>query len=173
VQPNYQILNVGAGNSRLSEEMFEDGYQHITNIDISFTVVKQMTEALKERYPTLVYKQMDVRQLQYQDGIFDAVIDKGTFDSILCGDGSGPNSAQMLAEIHRVLAPNGVYICISYGTGEQRNRYFQNNDFDWQVINHQVAKPTISTSSVVSAQASDERNFHWVYIMRKQAPAAQ
>ena len=78
--------------SGLSEEMFEDGYQHVNNIDISFTVVKQMTEAYKERYPTLVYKQMDVRQLQYQDGTFDAVIDKGTFDSILCGDGSGPNA---------------------------------------------------------------------------------
>ena len=74
-----------------------------------------MTEAYKERFPTLVYKQMDCRQLQYGDGSFDAVIDKGTFDSILCGDGSGPNAAQMLAEIHRVLAPNGVYICVSYG----------------------------------------------------------
>jgi len=49
----------------LSEEMYEDGFQHITNIDISFTVVKQMTEMYKDRYPTLVYKQMDVRQLQY------------------------------------------------------------------------------------------------------------
>ena len=36
--------------------MFEDGYQHISNIDISFTVVKQMTEQYKERFPTLVYK---------------------------------------------------------------------------------------------------------------------
>lgn len=77
----------------LSEEMYEDGYQNITNIDISFTVVKQMTELYKDRYSTLVYKQMDVRQLQYQEGTFDAVIDKGTFDSILCGDGSGPNAA--------------------------------------------------------------------------------
>merc|ERR1712060_1018143 len=92
LQPTYQVLNVGAGNSRLSEEMFEDGYQHITNIDISFTVVKQMTEMYKERFPTLVYKQMDVRQLQYHDGTFDCVVDKGTFDSILCGDGSGPNA---------------------------------------------------------------------------------
>ena len=152
--------------------MFDDGYQNLSNIDISFTVQKQMTEQYKERYPSMVYKQMDVRQLQYQDGTFDAVIDKGTFDSILCGDGSGPNAAQMLSEIHRVLAPNGVYICISYGVQQQRMHYFQSSDFDWTVSHHLVAKPTISTSSVVSAQQSDDRNFHWVYIMRKQAPAA-
>ena len=38
------ILNVGAGNSRLSEEMFEDGYSRIVNIDTSFTVIKTMNE---------------------------------------------------------------------------------------------------------------------------------
>ena len=72
--------------------MFDEGYQHITNIDISFTVIKQMQDLYREKYPTLTYKQMDVRQMSFEDGMFDAVIDKGTFDSILCGDGSGPNA---------------------------------------------------------------------------------
>ena len=85
-------MNIGCGNSRLAEEMYEDGYQHLTNIDISFTVIKQMQELYKEKIPNLAFKQMDVRSLQYDDGTFDAVIDKGTFDSILCGDGSGPNA---------------------------------------------------------------------------------
>lgn len=129
--------------------MFEDGYQHVTNIDISFTVVKQMTEMYKERFPTLAYKQMDVRNISFPNGTFDAVIDKGTFDSILCGDGSGPNAEQMLSEIERVLAPNGVYICVSYGVMTQRMHYFQNSRFEWHVSHHQVTKPTISTSQAV------------------------
>ena len=58
------------------------------------------------------FEQMDVRSMNYDDGAFDAVVDKGTFDSILCGDGSGPNADQMLSEIHRVLSPSGFYICI-------------------------------------------------------------
>jgi len=61
-------LNIGCGNSSnilksdlsiligLSEEMYEDGYQHITNIDISFTVVKQMQELYKEKIPNLPFK---------------------------------------------------------------------------------------------------------------------
>ena len=99
----------------LSEEMYDDGYQNIVNIDISFTVIKQMQELYKDKYPNMPYKQMDVKALAFQDNSFEAVIDKGTLDSILCGDGSGPNAAQMLSEIYRVLSPNGVYICISYG----------------------------------------------------------
>ena len=30
--------------------------------------------------------------MAFEAGTFDAVIDKGTLDSILCGDGSGPNA---------------------------------------------------------------------------------
>ena len=72
--------------------MYEDDYKHITNIDISTTVIKQQQELYREKYPDLGYKQMDVRSMNFEDGTFDAVIDKGTFDSILCGDGSGPNA---------------------------------------------------------------------------------
>ncbi len=65
IQPTFQILNIGCGNSRLAEEMYEDGYQHLTNIDISFTVIKQMQEMYKEKIPNLAFKQMDVRSIQY------------------------------------------------------------------------------------------------------------
>ena len=153
----------------LSEEMYEDDYQTIVNIDISFTVIKQMQELYKDKYPNMPFKQMDVKSLTFQDNSFEAVIDKGTLDSILCGDGSGPNAAQMLSEIYRVLTPNGVYICVSYGVKDARNDYFANKDFDWTVSHHMVAKPTISTSQVVAQERNDEKNFHWVYIMRKQA----
>ena len=149
--------------------MYDDEYQNIVNIDISFTVIKQMQERYKEDYPNMPFKQMDVKALAFQENSFEAVIDKGTLDSILCGDGSGPNAAQMLSEIYRCLTPNGVYICISYGVKDQRNDYFVNKDFKWTVSHHQVAKPTISTSQVVASEKNDEKNFHWVYIMRKQA----
>lgn len=149
--------------------MYAEGYTNIQNIDISYTVVKQMQEMYKDG-KEMVYKQMDVKNMTgFGDGTFDCVIDKGTLDSILCGDGSGPNAHMMLSEIHRVLNANGVYICISYGVKDQRYEYLSNKDFDWQTLHHMVAKPTISTSQVVASEKNDEKNFHWVYICRKAA----
>ena len=74
------ILNVGCGNSRLTEDMFEDGddfflspfnilatmpnlspwlillgYSSITNIDISRVVIEQMMERYREK-PTLQWQ---------------------------------------------------------------------------------------------------------------------
>ena len=111
---------------------------------------------------------MDARSLQYEDGSFDAVIDKACFDSILCGDGCGPNSEAYLNEIHRVLSPNGVYICITYGVPDNRLGHFNKKEYDWTVFTQKAAKPTISTSTVISAaEKDDNKNFHFVYIMRK------
>jgi ubiquinone/menaquinone biosynthesis C-methylase UbiE len=112
---------------------------------------------------------MDCKSLQFEDGSFDAVIDKGTFDSVLCGDGSGPNAELMLNEVHRVLSPSGVYICITYGQPEQRISYFNRKEYDWNVFVQKVAKPTISTSLVVAGGEKEEnKNFHFIFIMRKQ-----
>ena len=77
---------------------------------------------------------MDVRSLQFEDGCFDAVIDKACFDANLCGDGCGPNSEAMLNEIHRVLSPNGVYICITYGVPDNRLGHLNKKEYDWTVF---------------------------------------
>lgn len=67
----------------MSEEMFDDGYESITNIDISQTSIKAMGEKYKEKGPNFKYTQMDVRAMEYPENSFDAVIDKGTFDSVV------------------------------------------------------------------------------------------
>ncbi len=36
------MLNIGCGNSLLSQEMYDDGYNHINNIDFSEVVIEQM-----------------------------------------------------------------------------------------------------------------------------------
>ena len=95
--------------------MFDDGYETITNIDISQTSTKTMSEKYKEKGPNFKYMQMDVRAIDFPENSFDAIIDKGTFDSVICGEGSNTNANKMLSEIYRVLSANGVYIMITFG----------------------------------------------------------
>ena len=130
-----------------------------------------MEDHYKEKIEQLKFKQADVKKLdqEFQQGTFDAVIDKACFDAILCGDNSGPNSEAMLDQIYKVLSPNGVYICVTYGVPDSRLVYF--NKKDWTVTTQKVAKQTISTSNVISAGEKDDlKNFHFIYIMRKQGP---
>lgn len=63
--------------------MFDDGYEAITNIDISQTSIKAMNELYKDKGPNFKYIQMDVRAMEFPENSFDAVIDKGTFDSVI------------------------------------------------------------------------------------------
>jgi len=105
--------------------MYEDGYENITNIDISHTCVNFMSERIKERCKNMKYKYGNVCEMsEFKSGEFNCVLDKGTLDSVLCGDNSEPNAEKMLSEIHRVLAPNGVFICVTYGDEENRKKYF-------------------------------------------------
>ena len=97
IKPTDKILNVGCGNSRLSEELYEDGFEDITNIDFSTKVISQIEEKNKSKYPKMTFKIMDVLDMQeIQTGSFNVAIDKGTLDSILCGDNSGNNVQKML-----------------------------------------------------------------------------
>ncbi|CAD8192011.1 unnamed protein product [Paramecium pentaurelia] len=165
--PESKLLNIGAGNSRLSEEMFDEGYQNITNIDISHVVTKAMQEKYKDKGPNFKYLHMDARAMEFEDGSFDGAIDKGTLDAILCGESSSSNAQKVIQEVHRVLGPKGVYLAISYGLPEHRLQYFEKPEYDWNVIVKQVHKPTISTSIAITNEDKDAPNAHYIYICTK------
>ena len=107
---------------------------------------------------------MDVTEMEFQPGEFDAVIDKGTLDSILCGDDSDVNAEKALMKISRVLKPKGVYICISYGQPQHRDKLFKKTELSFDVELHKVSKPTISTSITISNDDRDYPNLHFIYV---------
>ena len=139
-----KILNVGCGNSRLSEELYEDGFEDITNIDFS--------------------KIMDVLDMkEIQTGSFNIVFDKATLDSILCGDNSGSNAQKMISEIHRVLAPGGRYICITYGDPEHRKKYFETQQWSNLSVD-KMPKPNLNVNNEDNINS---KNYHYIYVMKK------
>ncbi|EQC31325.1 hypothetical protein SDRG_10927 [Saprolegnia diclina VS20] len=158
------VLMSGAGNSRLTEEMMNDGFQTIMNIDVSQVVVDQMAKKY-EGHEGMQWQQMNVCSLSFSDETFDSVFDKGTMDSILCGEGSTANVAKMCQEVYRVLKPNGVFFIVSYGVPDNRLSYLENNELHWKVTVHTVPKPTVSAVQVTDA--ADANAVHYIYVCQK------
>ncbi|UIZ23900.1 hypothetical protein KXD40_009557 [Peronospora effusa] len=164
VKKTDNILMAGAGNSRLSEEMVNDDYQKLMNVDVSEIVIQQMATKYKDQAEKLQWQKMNMCLLEFANETFDAVVDKATMDSILCGEGSTANVSKMCQEIYRVLKPNGVYFVVSYGVPDNRLSYLENKEMQWKVTVHTVPKPTVSALQVSEADANA---VHYIYVCQK------
>lgn len=88
---------MGCGNSILSEEMYDKGYKHIYNVDISPVVIEQMAKRNGYTRPEMKWEVMDVRDMaSFASDKFDLIIDKSTIDALLCGDSAFLNTALMM-----------------------------------------------------------------------------
>ena len=76
VRKTDHILMLGCGNSRLSEDMYDDGFTTVSNIDISKVCIDQMVEKYRDK-TGLTWQQMNCSALEFPDESFDVVLDKG------------------------------------------------------------------------------------------------
>uniref|UniRef100_A0A0B6ZBE2 Methyltransferase domain-containing protein n=1 Tax=Arion vulgaris TaxID=1028688 RepID=A0A0B6ZBE2_9EUPU len=115
ITPSNTVLVVGCGNSALSENMYDNGLQNLTNIDISDVVIQQMTDRHRSRRPNMKFQKVDVTQMTYSDGYFHVVLDKGTLDALLVSEEPNVvnNVKAMFAQVTRCLRLGGRYIVIS------------------------------------------------------------
>jgi ubiquinone/menaquinone biosynthesis C-methylase UbiE len=112
--------------------MYNDGFSNIIDIDFSPTIVDIMTERYKElelpikcKYILIQDYQMNATDLkQFIDEQFKMIIEKGTLDSLLCGENCHQNVDKMLNEVYRVLANNGIFVSVSYGEKSRREFLF-------------------------------------------------
>ncbi|GFG39691.1 hypothetical protein Cfor_05238 [Coptotermes formosanus] len=115
IKPKDMILMVGCGNSTLSADLYDVGYRHITNIDISHIVIKQMQDIHGKDRCDMVYQQMDALNMTFGDCQFSVVLDKGTLDALMPDDSEDVRRKidKLFHEIDRVLRVGGRYICVS------------------------------------------------------------
>ena len=76
----------------------------------------------------------------------------------------------MLSEIHRVLSPTGVYICITHGMEAQRKKYIKNlKKYNWDRTKHMIQKPGIgpNVKEIKIPKEDDKKQFNFIFSCRK------
>jgi hypothetical protein len=94
---------------------------------------------------------------------FTCIIDKGTVDSVTCSDEYSPKAKQMIANIYRILAIGGSYICVSYGRPDTRLVYLNDRSYKWSVETIKLQKK----GSIEVFERIDQEPFYYVYICTK------
>ena len=106
------ILELGCGNSTLSNDLSKVGYTSITSIDYSDVAIEQQ----KKNYPTnnVNYLTVDATNMskKFKNNKFDCIMDKATLDSMMSGDEK--IAIKMIKEICNILKNKGTYIIISH-----------------------------------------------------------
>ena len=153
-----KILNLGCGNSEFSENMYDDGFHNIKNIDISKNVIKLMSERNKDR-TEMTYEVMDVRDIKYESNYFDLAIDKSTIDALLCGDEAFINVAKMIKEVQRILKVGGYYMIISYGAPDDRLIHLKRKFEKFKIEILKIEKDYVEEDGY--------DNFHYIYLCQK------
>lgn len=109
-----KVLDLGCGNAKLAEEMYDDGFENITALDISEVAIESMRQRNVEERPNIDWVVGDAFDLQLEDESFDLVIDKSTTDAVSCdADHIHENMTRMYGEVFRVLKPGGTFLVFS------------------------------------------------------------
>lgn len=146
------ILVPGIGNDAAIRDMFDEGgYQKL----MAFDYAPQGVECAKamfgeKRIQTItkkvdisngdIFKVCDARDLssEYSDDTFDAVLDKGTFDSIYLSGGKDKEKAKTnlsmaISEMKRVLKDDGVVFSVTAACVDAVREAFE-EDSEWKQL---------------------------------------
>lgn len=115
-----KLLIPGIGNDGCIRDMFDAGYTHLT----AFDYAPEGVECAKRLFGPSRLKSMDdmrvadARSLPYDDDTYDAVLDKGTLDSIYLSGGKDKDLARKhlgsaINELARVLKRGGIAFCVT------------------------------------------------------------
>lgn len=153
VKPTHTVLHVGCGSSRMAEDMYAAGYRKQTNIDFSHVVIEQQLayygqKAPPGNLPGVEWQCMDACDMAaFSDERFHVVLDKGTLDTIVCGEDFVRRADAYLRGVERILKPGGHFVAICHGEPRVRLPYLEGqktqHEYGWRVTKKHVKKESV------------------------------
>ena len=132
-----------------------------------------MIEKNKDARPEMTWQVMDITDMSaLKTDSFDLVFDKGTIDTLLCGDDFLTKVAQMLKETQRVLVTGGHYFVVSYGKPESRSNHFIRGFLSWErrefiLYERNIEKEEDKKEIKEEEEEEEENKTHYIYVCTK------
>ena len=123
------ILEVGCGNGALWRENIEKipANISITLSDISEGMIREVRRSIGRKDKRFSYKTFDCHKIPFENDSFDCVIANHVL--FYC-----EKIDQVCKEIKRVLKPNGIFICSTYGTKHMKEITELVQGFDERIV---------------------------------------
>lgn len=115
LEPEAAILDYGCGTGRLTAEIAERGYRHVTGMDYASGMIQQA----KENYPGLNFRLNQQAGIDVPDASRDLVL----LCTVLTCIPQTTDQESLVQEIYRLLKPGGLlYISDLLINGDARNK---------------------------------------------------
>ena len=116
------VLLVGCGTSTMPIELYDlrEGNTRVVCLDYSEPCVEQLKASWTEGRGNMTFVCGDATRLKEVDfaqgnGKFDAIIDKGLIDALMCGESWDRDVERLLSSAAAILKPSiGEYLLVSY-----------------------------------------------------------
>lgn len=111
IRPNMKILEIGCGDGTLwtSNLSLLPKHVNITLSDLSEGMLRDARRAIGTEDMRFTFQAFDCKQIPYESESFDLVIANHVL--FYCED-----IAQVCQEVHRVLKPDGLFLCSTYSS---------------------------------------------------------
>ncbi|WIA18211.1 hypothetical protein OEZ85_009683 [Tetradesmus obliquus] len=122
LQYSDSILVLGPGTSALHEQLYESGYRGITCVDFCSKVLQGWRKRSADAgHTSLKYQHADiVTGLAFEHYPYNAIIDKGTLDCVLCRETGEQDAQQALTVIDNNLKNPGTFVMVSHSPPDVR-----------------------------------------------------
>lgn len=108
--PTASIIDVGGGASTLVDDLLDDGFRHVTVLDVSGAALAAARARLGERAASVTWLEADITQVALPRHAYDLWHDRAVFH-FLTSDG---DRRAYVAAVQRAVKPGGYVIVATF-----------------------------------------------------------